>query len=144
MQYFEEQHLRLLILIILLFFVTLSVVAEPLIIGHAGLPTLDRSTLQHIYTGKIVELQGIRVIPVNLAVGHHLRQRFLELYMQQDENQYAAYWIMRRYVGKGKPPKDLNSTAEMQRFITETPGAIGYIDSNEASPELNILLKNFE
>ncbi|WP_242466259.1 hypothetical protein [Chromatium okenii] len=134
--------MRLLILIIVLLLIILPAVADPLIIGHAGLPTIDQPTVQRIYTGKVVEIQGIRITPINLAAGHHLRQRFLQLYLQQDEDQYAAYWIVRRYVGKGKPPKDVNSTAEMRRFIAETPGAIGYVDADEVTSELNILLKN--
>jgi hypothetical protein len=132
--------MRFLILCLLL--VALSVFADPIIIGHEDLPVMDQTTVQRIYTGKVVEVQGIRVMPVNFSPGHQLRARFLQIYLQQDEDQYAGYWIVRRYIGKGKPPKDLDSAAEVSRFIIETPGAIGYLDAADVTKGLKILLSN--
>ncbi|MBK1718841.1 hypothetical protein [Thiocystis violacea] len=113
--------------------------ADPVIIGHPGIPQLDMTTLQRIYTGKIVEVNGTRVSPVNLEPGHALRLRFLDLYMKQDDEKYIGYWTVRRYVGKGTPPRELTSAEEVLHYVSETSGAIGYIDASQVGPGVMVV-----
>ena len=114
--------------------------AEPVIIGNPSLSALDRTTLQRIYTGRVVEVEGQRVTPVDLPSGSPLRDRFLRLYLDQDDDSYTGYWTVRRYVGKGTPPRVLPSTAEVLDFVSRNAGAIGYVDSEELKPGLKVLL----
>lgn len=111
------------------------------VIGHPALPRIDAATVQRLYTGRSVELAGIPVTVANAAPGSALRQRFLALVLQQDEDQYRAYWTVRRHVGKGVPPPDLASTAELISFVQATPGAVAYIDAADLRPGLNVLLR---
>ena len=111
------------------------------IVGHASVRKLDLPTLRRIYTGKVVEVDGVRVAPVNAAPGQPLRQRFLADYLQQAEDEYVAYWTVRRYVGKGTPPAELRSAAEIADFVTRTPGAIGYLEESDVPRGLNVLLR---
>lgn len=114
---------------------------EVVMIGHAGLTKLDVATVQRIYTGKAVEVGGVAVTVVNAASGSEVRNRFLQSYLNQDEDKYTAYWTVRRYIGKGAPPTEFKSTADIIRFIQTTPGAIGYIDEAEVVPGVNVLLR---
>ncbi|NEV62609.1 hypothetical protein [Thiorhodococcus minor] len=116
--------------------------AQPVVIGHAGLQPLDRKTLERIYTGRIVEIGGVRVTPVNLPQGNELREAFLRHYLSQDENKYTGYWTVRRYVGKGTPPPELPSSAEVVEFVSKTEGAIGYVESVEVPEGVQILLRS--
>lgn len=117
--------------------------ADPvvLVIGHASLPKLDAATVARLYTGRAIEVGGAPVTVVNLAPGTALRQRFLVGFLQQDEDRYTAYWTVRRHVGKGVPPRELGSGAEVISFIQSTPGAIGYIDAADLRPGLNVLAR---
>jgi len=119
----------------------LTATADPTLIGHADMPPLDRMTVQRIYTGRIVELAGVRVTPVDLPVGNPIRERFLHQILDQDEDKYTGYWTVRRYVGKGTPPRVLGTSAEVLEFVTRTVGAVGYVDETDASPQLNVLLR---
>lgn len=112
-----------------------------LVIGHPGLPKTDAATVARLYTGRAVELQGTTVQVVNAPSGSALRQRFLATYLQQDNEQYRAYWTVRRHIGKGVPPRELASSAEVLAFVQATPGAIGYIAADEARPGLNVILR---
>jgi ABC-type phosphate transport system substrate-binding protein len=111
------------------------------VIGHQGLAALDPTTLEKIYTGKVVELHGISVVAVNASSGSALRSRFLRTYLNQDDDKYTAYWIVRRYIGKGASPRELPSPGEVIDFVKQTPGAIGYIDEADVRPEMNVLLR---
>jgi ABC-type phosphate transport system substrate-binding protein len=79
------------------------------------------------------------VKPVNAKLGSNERNRFLENVMNQDEEKYTGYWTVRRYIGKGTPPNELNSAAEIIDYVKSTAGAIGYIDATELKTEMNVL-----
>ena len=112
-----------------------------LVIGHAGVPRVDVATLARLYTGRAIEAGPVAVTVVNLAVGHPLRSRFLASCMQTDEERYRAYWTVRRHVGKGAPPREVVSVAEMIDLVSRTPGALGYIDPTTAMSGLNIICR---
>ena len=111
------------------------------VIGHASLTRLDAPTLERIYTGKIIEVEGVAVTAVNASSGSSIRNRFLQVFLNQDEDKYTAYWTVRRYIGKGASPRELPSSNEVINFVKSTPGAIGYIDEADVTPSMNVLLK---
>lgn len=111
------------------------------VIGHPSLSKLDAATVQRIYTGKAVEVGGIAVTAVNASRGSKARTRFLQSYLNQEEEKYTAYWIVRRYIGKGAPPQELPTSADVIKFVQSNPGAIGYIDEADIKPGINVLLR---
>jgi len=112
--------------------------AEVVVIVHDGLDKLDAETIQKIYTGKIIEVKGIKITAVNLKPGQ-LRERFIQKYLDESDAQYTAYWTVRRYIGKGTPPLELSTSEEVKRFVQSTPGAIGYVDESEVTPDLHVI-----
>ncbi len=129
------------IFLILLLLSAPPAIADLSIIGHATVPLLDQATLQRIYTGKTVSLNGVRLTPVNLPPNHPLRTQFLRNYLERDENDYTGYWTVRCYVGKGVPPQELHSAADVLQFVVNHAGAIGYVDEGDLTPEVKVLLK---
>ena len=113
--------------------------ADIVVIGHQGLPKMTQETIQKIYTGKIITLAGTTVTPFNLTPEEPERKLFLRNFLHQNEEEYTGYWIVRRAIGKGTPPKEISTAEELIRFITETPGALGYIDNAKINKELRIL-----
>lgn len=109
---------------------------EVVVIAHPSVPRLDNVAVERIYTGRVVELGGVRVMPFDLVVGHPLRGRFLARWLDRDEERYSAYWTVRRYVGKGGPPSQVPTVAEMIRLVSTTPGALGYVDEAEIRAEV--------
>ena len=111
--------------------VTLAMAAEVLVVvAHPDTPVLNEHTLQKIYLGKIVEINGHPIIPVNLNKGSVLRTAFLQQVMAQDDDKFIAYWTVRRYIGKGSPPREFATVREQLEFVRATPGAVGYVDES--------------
>jgi len=104
--------------------------ASLVVVANADTPPLDAETLQKIYLGKVVEVDGHPVTPVNLAKGSKLRRVFMEQYMTEDDEKYVAYWTVRRYIGKGIPPREFATVEQQLEFLRATPGAIGYVDDS--------------
>ena len=112
------------------------------VVAHADTPALDAETLQKIYLGKVVEVGGRPVIPVNLAKGNTLRTAFMQEVLAQDDDKFVAYWTVRRYIGKGSPPREFATIQEQIEFLRRTPGAVGYLDESvENKQGLKTLLR---
>ena len=111
------------------------------VIGHPGLASLDPDMIAKIYLGKVIQVDGVPVIPVNATSGSGIRGRFLQGFLNEDEYKYQAYWTDRRYSGKGASPREFASSIDIIRFVRSTPGAIGYVDEADVPPDVNVLMK---
>lgn len=128
--------------ILLALLTTTAALADGIIvIAHPSVPKTDLATLQRIYTGKVIEINSVSIVPFNAAAGSPERNRFLRDFLQQDEEKYTGYWTVRRYIGKGTPPRELGSAAEMISTVQATPGAIGYISESEWKPGVTVLMR---
>lgn len=117
-----------------------SAFADIVVIAHQGVPKMDAKTVGKVFTGKIISVNGTSVIAVNLK-NTNVRSKFLQNFVGLDDEKYIAYWTVRRYIGKGIPPKELNSADEVIRYVQSTPGAIGYIDESDVRSGLNIITR---
>lgn len=111
------------------------------VIGNGNVPRMDVETIQKVYTGKFISVSGISVTPVGVKPGTSIRNRFLQQFLSQDEEKYTAYWTVRRYIGKGAPPPEFGSAADVINYVQSTPGALGYIDESELKQGMNVIAR---
>lgn len=111
------------------------------LIGNASAPKLDTATAQRLYTGRAVEVNGVAVVVVNASIGSKLRERFMASVMNETDDKYVAYWIVRKHVGKGTPPRELKAAAEIVEFVQNTLGAVGYVTVADIKPGMNVVLR---
>ncbi len=128
----------------LFFFLTFqkTYAGDIIVIGNSNVPKIDLATIQKIYTGKIVSIADVNVKPVNAKLGTTERNQFLNKFMEQDEEKYTGYWTVRRYIGKGTPPTELNNATDIIDYVKSNAGAIGYIDEaylKNNIKEINVL-----
>lgn len=129
------------------FAMALSLLAVPalagdvVVIGNSNVPKMDSGTVLKIYTGKFISVAGVSVTPVALKQGLALRSRFLQDYLGQDDEKYDAYWTVRRYIGKGTPPAEMATSADIINYVQSTPGGIGYIDAADLKPGINVVAR---
>lgn len=102
--------------------------AAVVVICHPDLPTLDKTELFRIYTGRMVRIDDTAVYPVNLKHGAPARSAFFEKVLGKSDDDYVSYWIVRRAIGKGVPPPELDDPEQVLDFVRETPGAVGYLE----------------
>ncbi len=121
--------------------VPLRAAGNVVLIGHPSVPRLDRMAVERIYTGKIVEVGDQRIMPLDLPPDSPVRSRFLSRWLSRDEARYTAYWTVRRYVGKGVPPLEVATTADVIRLVSTKPGAVGYIDEADVTPGMNVVAR---
>jgi len=116
--------------------------AEMVVVANPDTPALNEATLQKVYLGKVVEVSGRPVVPVNLVKGNVLRKEFMEKVVGMDDDKYIAYWTVRRYIGKGSPPREFAIIQEQREFLRTTPGSVGYQDESADSKQgVKMILK---
>jgi len=113
-----------------------------LVVANADTPPLDEVMLQRVYLGKVVEVDGKPITPVNLAKGNAARKAFMEHVLTQDDERFIGYWTVRRYIGKGSPPREFATAEQQLQYLRATPGAVGYVDDSvDVTQGLRTLLK---
>jgi len=105
-----------------------SAAGSVVVVANPDTPPLNQATLQRIYRGMVVEVDGRPVVPVNLAKGNVIRIQFMKEVLRQDDDKFIDYWTVRRYVGKGTPPREFDTVEQALEFLRSTPDAIGYVD----------------
>lgn len=119
------------------------IAAEPIAVVTAvnsPLHKLSFESLKLIYLRKIqVDDQGKRWLPTNLPLTHPLRHDFsLALFSMLPEDQ-EDYWNGQYFHGITPPPV-MTSEEAVLRFVSSTPGAIGYVQLNHADGRVKIIL----
>ncbi len=115
--------------------------SDVVMIGHPDVPRLSPATVQKLYEGRLVAVGGVAITAVNAPAGTPLRNRFLASYLGREEEDYTAYWTVRRFIGKGAPPQVLPSIQDVINFVQNQPGAVGYVDVKDLRPGMNLVLE---
>lgn len=124
-----------------LFFASASHAGNIVVIGNESVPKMDMVTIQKVFTGKVIKVAGVSVKAVNAQTGMPTRDSFLQAFLNQDDEKYIAYWTVRRYIGKGAPPLELQSDEDIIRYVQENPGAVAYIDEDKLKPGMNVIAR---
>jgi ABC-type phosphate transport system substrate-binding protein len=90
---------------------------------------LAKTDLSLIYWRKqLYWAKGHRIKPVNLRAEHPLRQQFSQKILGALPKQQIDYWNGLYFNGVS-PPHVVNSEEAVIRYVSDTKGSIGYIDS---------------
>jgi ABC-type phosphate transport system substrate-binding protein len=118
-----------------------SVFAEMVVIVNpANANTLDAKKIQRIFLGKDKKFaDGQESIAVNQSGDLPIRHAFDEKVLGRSSSQVAAYWSKLVFTGKGIPPKEVSSDAEVIDLVSKNPSVIGYVDSASATDAVKII-----
>jgi ABC-type phosphate transport system substrate-binding protein len=124
----------------LLFFITLLLaVVRPLasqntgivvIVNNATIPveSLTRDQVSKFFLKKVERWEtGTLVSPVDLAAGSEVRDVFSRAIFLKSTTAIKSYWQNQIFSGRGVPPPERDSEAQVVDFVRSTPGAIGYV-----------------
>jgi len=70
-----------------------------------------------------------------------IRGKFYEKATGRSAAQVRATWARITFTGKGTPPKELKSDADVKAFVAADPKAIGYVDSSAVDSSVKAVLK---
>ncbi len=120
-----------------------TLAAGIVVIGQTGTSQapVDRSHLRNIFRRQLrVSPQGQVLVPVNLPASHPLRQAFTRIVLKHSPESMREYWNEQYFHGIS-PPYVLASQEAVIRFVSQTPGAIGYILECRIDARVQVLLR---
>jgi len=120
-----------------------SAMAEVAVIVHpSNSATVDQAEITRLFTGRGTTFSsGSKATPLNLAESVAARGEFDSKVLSKSSSQMKAYWSKLVFTGKGTPPKELNSDAEMKAAVAADANAIGYIDAAAVDGSVKVLAK---
>jgi ABC-type phosphate transport system substrate-binding protein len=78
--------------------------------------------------------------PIDQAEGSPIRAEFYHKVADKDPAQVKAIWSKLVFTGKGTPPKEYNSDAEVRKAVAADPKAIGYISKAAVDDTVKVIL----
>ena len=135
--------MRVLLLIFGVLWTSLSPAGGLLVIASPQLPdtTVSAGQLADIYMlKKNFWSDKTQVVPVNREASSEVREKFAEAIFNLSPQELAEYWNRLRFQGK-LPPLVQTSDEAVLGFVRNVPGAIGYINANQAPAGVKVLLR---
>jgi len=105
--------------------------ADVVVVVSAKSPvsTLTADQVSQLFLGKLANFPGGGVaIPIDQAESSAIRDEFYTKVTSKTAAQIKAYWSKLIFTGKGQPPKEVKSSADVKRLVSANPNVIGYID----------------
>ena len=93
--------------------------------------SVDRDFLRDVYLKKSNEWGGGETIhPIDLASKYPARDRFTEHVIRKTPAQLRTYWNQQIFSGKGVPPPEAGTVADVIAYVLAHKGAIGYLPAD--------------
>jgi ABC-type phosphate transport system substrate-binding protein len=110
------------------------------VVNPANGNALDGKIVQRIFLGKDKKYKdGTETIAINQDASSALRENFDQEVLGRNSSQVSAYWSKLVFTGKGIPPKEVSSDAEVIDLVSKNPSAIGYIDSASVTDAVKVV-----
>jgi ABC-type phosphate transport system substrate-binding protein len=138
------KNMRTLVLGSVLSLCSVSANAELVVIVNPSNATATLSTEQvaALYLGNATTFpDGGGVTLADQSEAAAARNDFYQKATGRSAAQVKATWARITFTGKGTPPKELKSDADVKAFVASNPKAIGYIDSSAVDSSVKVALK---
>jgi ABC-type phosphate transport system substrate-binding protein len=115
--------------------------ASPVIIANKSLDKekLDASTVKSVFLGKKVAWDtGGRVMLAVLRNGA-VADDFFKASVDMNTSGFNNLWRRLAMTGGGTAPKSFESEEELRKYVAETPGAVGFVDSANVDASVVVL-----
>ncbi|MFN6971042.1 MAG: phosphate ABC transporter substrate-binding protein [Rheinheimera sp.] len=113
-----------------------SAMAQVVVVVHPAMSeTITKDDIARLYTGRSTVLQ-----PVQLKESDNKRAIFDEKAVGRSSSQLKAYWSKLLFTGKGTPPPEVSTDADVINFIHNNEYGIGYIDAASVNDQVKVLM----
>ncbi len=117
--------------------------AEVAVIVHpSNAATFDADAVSKLYLGREKSFPGgAAAVPLALGDDAAATAEFNDKILKKPSSQLKAYWSKLIFTGKGTPPKEIASDAEMVKLISSNPNMIGFVDAKAVDGSVKVVLK---
>ncbi len=115
--------------------------AAPAIIANKNVAAekLDAAGLKAVLLGKKVSWDGAGRVVLAVLKSGPVADEFLQKAADMNAGAFNNHWRRLAMTGGGTAPKTFEKEDELRKFVAETPGAIGFVDSASADASVAVL-----
>ena len=107
-----------------------------------GNTSIAAGDVTKIFLGKTKKFpDGSQAVPIDQDDGTPARDAFNEKVLGKSASQLKSYWSRLIFTGKGTPPKQSGSDADVKALIASNPNMIGYIDASAVDGSVKVVHK---
>lgn len=133
--------MKTLAFILLTLFSSVSMAEIAVIVHPSNASNLDDSSITRIFLGKAKSFpDGSQAIAVNQTEGSATTNYFNENLVGKSASQLKAYWSKLVFTGKGTPPQEVASDAEVIELVSKNPSLIGYVDASSVDGSVKAII----
>jgi ABC-type phosphate transport system substrate-binding protein len=82
---------------------------------------------------------SVLFVPVEQAENSPIRAEFYKKVLEKEPAQVQAIWSKIVFTGKGKPPKEFASSADVKKAVSANLNAIGYIEKAAVDDTVKVI-----
>ncbi len=75
---------------------------------------------------------------MSIKGGSDVHKEFAKKVLGKSSSQLKAYWAKLVFTGKGTPPKQINSDAEMIKLVAANPNLIGFVNAASVDDSVKV------
>ena len=128
----------------LLFFVFQTATAGVAVIGNPELSisSITSSQAADIFLGKMTKLpDGTPLTVIEHKDGDAVKEEFYDKVVGKSASQLKAYWAKLVFTGEGVPPKEYAGDKAVLQRVSNTPGAVGYVNDGSVDKSVKVLFE---
>ena len=104
--------------------------------------SVNTASISKIFLGKSKSFpDGSQATPIDHNDGTPTREAFNDKVLGKSASQLKSYWSRLIFTGKGTPPKQYASDAEVKAAVSSDPSLIGYIDASAVDDTVKVVHK---
>jgi hypothetical protein len=97
---------------------------------------ISRSDLKRCFTGETISAGGKTLVPFNAAPNTPDRAGFDKAVLGMSPDEVGRFWIDRKVRGQSAAPRSLPSPAHVAKVAAKFPGAIGYLQADQITSDI--------
>ena len=103
------------------------------------LDEIDKTQLLDYYSHEIKLWENDEpIIFFDLKIKNEAREAFFK-FLGKSSSRMKSIWMKKMLLGEGDPPEPLDSEQDMLKHIINTPGSIGFINTELVTEEVKLL-----
>jgi hypothetical protein len=100
---------------------------------------LDAATVKAVFLGKKVAWDGAGRVTLAVLKGGPVADEFLKGAVDMNSSAFNNHWRRLAMTGGGTAPKSFDKEEDLRKFVAETPGAVGFVDSANVDGSVAVL-----
>ncbi len=104
-----------------------------------GLTSVSKAELKRVFLGKLADVGGKKVTPINLPDDAAAKAAFLKDVCGQDVNEYKEHWVEMKVKGNGVPPMLQPNGKAAKAMVAALPGGLAYVPAEDADATVQVV-----